>query len=65
MPFSMSRIVFVGHNALNIASKAASGPPAIQLLKNKQLTTRAWEVGKWSGEVGKWGSGVGSSYSSY
>ena len=36
MPFSiMSRIMSVGQNALIIASKAANGPPALQLPKNQ------------------------------
>ena len=58
MKFSMSRIVYIGQNALTIASKAANGLPAIQLLKNNnnnKQTNRAWE----------WGSRVGSSYLSH
>ena len=40
-------------SALTFTSKAANGPPAMQLLKNnnnKQTTTRAWEAGKEGGE---------------
>ena len=59
MKFSMSRIVYIGQNALTIASKAANGLPAIQLLKNNnnnnKQTNRAWE----------WGSRVGRSYLSH
>ena len=36
MPFSMSRMVFVGQSAWSITSIAANGPPAMQLLKKKQ-----------------------------
>ena len=51
MPFSMSRIVFIGQNALIIANKAANEPPAMQLLKKQQTNNQ----GMGSGEVG-WGA---------
>ena len=50
MPFSMSRIMFLGQNALIIASKTVNGPPAMQLLKKQQQTNNQ---GMGSGEVGR------------
>ena len=53
MPFSIiSMIMFVGQSALIIASKAATGPPAMQLLKNNNKQTNK-QPGR--GEVG-WGA---------
>ena len=47
MPFLiMSRIVFVRQRALIIASKAANGPPAMQLLKNKQINNQSMGSGE-------------------
>ena len=38
--------MFVGQSALVIASKAANGPPAVQLLKTRQTNKQGMGIGK-------------------